>query len=100
MPTHLKAPFPAFIICQEHQKFALQIKYFLKFSDLKLSDDVAAATFMSTATSSPELFTTLIGTFLTESDIGVGHVIGNAYYDMFFVAAVGGLAAKKVKRLH
>ena len=67
------------------------------FADLKLSDDVAAATFMSTATSSPELFTTLIGTFITESDIGVGHVIGNAYYDMFFVAAVGGLAAKGVK---
>ncbi|KAL0278850.1 UNVERIFIED_CONTAM: hypothetical protein PYX00_000539 [Menopon gallinae] len=63
--------------------------------DLKISDDVAAATFMSTATASPELFTNIIGTFITKSDIGVGHVLGNAYYDMFFVAAVGGLAAKK-----
>jgi len=65
-------------------------------SVLKLSDDVAAATFMSIATSSPELFTNIIGTFITESDIGVGHVLGNAYYDMFFVAALGGLAASKV----
>lgn len=63
---------------------------------LKLSDDVAAATFMSIATSSPELFTNIIGTFITESDIGVGHVLGNAYYDMFFVASLGGLAASQV----
>lgn len=63
---------------------------------LKLSDDVAAATFMSIATSSPELFTNIIGTFITNSDIGVGHILGNAYYDMFFVAALGGFAASKV----
>lgn len=55
---------------------------------------------MSIATSSPELFTNIIGTFITESDIGVGHVLGNAYYDMFFVVFVGGMAATNVITLN
>lgn len=70
------------------------------FSDLNLSDDVAAATFMSIATSAPELFTNVIGTFITESDIGIGHVLGNAYFNMFFVAALGGFASTKVRKFY
>ena len=39
---------------------------------LNISDDVAGATFMAAGTSSPELFTSIIGTFITTSDLGIG----------------------------
>ena len=39
---------------------------------LKLNADVAGATFMAIGSSTPELFTSLIGVFITEDDIGVG----------------------------
>ncbi|KAJ8960847.1 hypothetical protein NQ318_020144 [Aromia moschata] len=58
-----------------------------------LTPDVAAATFMSVATSTPELFTNIIGTFITESDIGIGTIVGSSLYQALGVAAIGGLAA-------
>ncbi|BET00145.1 Sodium/calcium exchanger protein [Nesidiocoris tenuis] len=64
--------------------------------DLNLSKDVAGATFMAFATSAPELFVNVIGTFLTESDLGVGTVVGSAVFNTLGVAACGGLAAKSV----
>ncbi|EEB18194.1 sodium/potassium/calcium exchanger 4 precursor, putative [Pediculus humanus corporis] len=63
-------------------------------SDLNLSQDLAAATFMSFATTAPELFVILIATFLTQSDIGLGAVIGGGMFNILGVATVGGLAAK------
>lgn len=65
-------------------------------ADLKLSKDVAGATFMAFATSAPELFVNVIGTFLTESDLGVGTVVGSAVFNTLGVAACGGLAARAV----
>ncbi|XP_024083436.1 sodium/potassium/calcium exchanger 3-like isoform X1 [Cimex lectularius] len=62
--------------------------------DLNLSKDVAGATFMAFATSAPELFVNVIGTFLTESDLGVGTVVGSAVFNTLGVAACSGLAAK------
>uniref|UniRef100_A0A146M627 Sodium/potassium/calcium exchanger 5 n=1 Tax=Lygus hesperus TaxID=30085 RepID=A0A146M627_LYGHE len=64
--------------------------------DLNLSKDVAGATFMAFATSAPELFVNVIGTFLTESDLGVGTVVGSAVFNTLGVAACGGLAAQSV----
>ncbi|KAL1116888.1 hypothetical protein AAG570_005357, partial [Ranatra chinensis] len=61
--------------------------------DLKLSKDVGGATFMAFATSAPELFVNVIGTFLTESDLGVGTVVGSAVCNCLAVTACGGLAA-------
>ncbi|KAJ8981096.1 hypothetical protein NQ317_005493 [Molorchus minor] len=58
-----------------------------------LTPDVTAATFMSVATSTPELFTNIIGTFVTESDIGIGTIVGSSLYNALGVAAIGGLAA-------
>ncbi|XP_050522285.1 sodium/potassium/calcium exchanger 4-like isoform X2 [Daktulosphaira vitifoliae] len=63
--------------------------------DLGISPDVAGATFMATATCAPELFISVIGTFLTESDLGVGTVVGSAVYNTLGVSACAGLAAKK-----
>lgn len=62
--------------------------------DLNLSKDVAGATFMAFATSAPELFVNVIGTFLTESDLGIGTVVGSAVFNTLGVAACGGLAAR------
>lgn len=70
------------------------------FSDLNLTQDVAGATFMAIATSSPELFVNIIGTFITESDLGVGTVVGSAVFNTLGVAACIGLAACKVRSLH
>jgi Ca2+/Na+ antiporter len=66
------------------------------FTDLKLSEDVAGATFMAVATSSPELFINIIGTFVTESDLGVGTIVGSAVFNVLGVATCLGLAATKV----
>lgn len=64
---------------------------------MKLSQDVAAATFMSFATTAPELFIILIATFLTESDVGVGTIVGCGMFNVLGVATVGGLAAVGVR---
>jgi len=66
------------------------------FTGLNLSEDVAGATFMAIATSSPELFINIIGTFITESDLGVGTIVGSAVFNILGVAACLGLAATKV----
>ena len=60
---------------------------------LKIPDDVAGATFMAAGTSSPELFTSIIGTFITTSDLGIGTIVGSAVFNIFGVIAVCGLFA-------
>ena len=42
---------------------------------LKLSEDVAGATFMAAGSSAPELFTSLMGV-AQETDVGVGAIVG------------------------
>ncbi|XP_072930490.1 sodium/potassium/calcium exchanger 5-like [Epargyreus clarus] len=61
--------------------------------DLKIPQNVAAATFMSVATSCPEFFVNVISTFLTQSDMGIGTIVGSAIFNALGVAAVGGIAA-------
>ncbi|XP_077301652.1 sodium/potassium/calcium exchanger zydeco [Arctopsyche grandis] len=58
-----------------------------------MSNDVAGATFMAAATSAPELFVNVIGTFITEGDIGVGTIVGSAVFNILAVAACCGLGA-------
>ncbi|KAF9406652.1 hypothetical protein HW555_013047 [Spodoptera exigua] len=60
--------------------------------DLKIPQNVAAATFMAVATSCPEFFVNVISTFLTESSMGIGTIVGSAIFNALGVAAVGGLA--------
>lgn len=45
--------------------------------ELKLSPDVAGATFMAAGSSAPELATVIIGVFFAKDDIGVSGVIGS-----------------------
>ncbi|XP_055843681.1 sodium/potassium/calcium exchanger 3 isoform X1 [Episyrphus balteatus] len=63
--------------------------------DLHLSKDVAAATFMATATSMPEFFTNTISTLITESDMGLGTIIGSLMFNTLGVAGLAALAINK-----
>ncbi|XP_058464150.1 sodium/potassium/calcium exchanger 3-like [Malaya genurostris] len=62
--------------------------------DLKLTQDVAAATFMAIAGSTPEFFTNTISTFIAESDMGLGTVMGSLLFNTLGVAALAGLATR------
>lgn len=48
------------------------------FSELRLSPDVAGATFMAAGSSAPELATVIIGVFFAKDDIGVSIVVAIA----------------------
>ncbi|CAG0919524.1 unnamed protein product [Notodromas monacha] len=58
---------------------------------LSLSPDVAGATFMAAGSSAPELFTNVVGTFVTEGDLGVGTIVGSAVFNILGVTALCGL---------
>ncbi|RZF38053.1 hypothetical protein LSTR_LSTR006452 [Laodelphax striatellus] len=95
-------------ICSLYLFLALAIvcdKYFVPAVEkickaLNMSKDVAGATFMATATSAPELFVNVIGTFITEGDIGVGTIVGSAVFNILAVAACCGIGAGMVVPLH
>lgn len=67
-------------------------------ADLRISADVAGATFLATASCFPELFVNVVGTFLTQSDLGIGTVVGGAVFNTFATPAVGALFAAKVSQ--
>lgn len=71
------------------QHVCVCVCFFMHFQDL------AAATFMAVATTTPEFFTNVISTFITESDIGLGTIIGSLMFNTLGVAAVASLAATK-----
>lgn len=54
---------------------------------------------MATATTTPEFFTNVISTFVTESDIGLGTIIGSLMFNTLGVAAVASFAATKPVQL-
>ncbi|XP_034239088.1 sodium/potassium/calcium exchanger 4-like, partial [Thrips palmi] len=62
--------------------------------ELGLTPDVAAATFMSLASSSPELFVNVVTTFVTRSTMGVGTTVGSATFNVLGLASFIGLAAR------
>ncbi|XP_072930484.1 sodium/potassium/calcium exchanger 5-like [Epargyreus clarus] len=63
---------------------------------LDMASDVAGATFMAAASSSPELFINCVGTFVTEGDIGVGAIVGSAVFNVLAVPACCALVAARV----
>merc|ERR1719427_2505269 len=54
---------------------------------LDLSEDVAGATFMAAGSSAPELFTSIAGVS-TESDVGVGTIVGSAVFNLLGIIAL------------
>jgi Ca2+/Na+ antiporter len=64
---------------------------------MNMSEDVVGATFMAAAVSCPDLFINVMGTFVTEGDIGVGTVVGSAIFNGLAVPAFCGLFAEQVQ---
>lgn len=54
---------------------------------------------MASATAMPELFTNLISTFIADSDMGLGAVIGSLMWNILGVASLSSIATSKV-RIH
>lgn len=66
---------------------------------LGISPDVAGATFMAAGGSAPELFTSIIGVFIAQSDVGIGTIVGSAVFNILFVIAACAFAAKEALSL-
>lgn len=62
-----------------------------------MKEDIAGATFMAVASSSPELFINSVGTFVTEGDLGIGTIVGSAVFNILAVPACCGLFANMVR---
>ncbi|XP_034040330.1 sodium/potassium/calcium exchanger 3-like [Thalassophryne amazonica] len=66
---------------------------------LHLSEDVAGATFMAAGSSAPELFTSVIGVFITKGDVGVGTIVGSAVFNILCIIGVCGIFTVQAIRL-
>ncbi|KAK5866596.1 hypothetical protein PBY51_020775 [Eleginops maclovinus] len=66
---------------------------------LQLSEDVAGATFMAAGSSAPELFTSIIGVFITKGDVGVGTIVGSAVFNILCIIGVCGFFAGQAVKL-
>lgn len=66
---------------------------------LSISDDVAGATFMAAGGSAPELFTSLIGVFISHSNVGIGTIVGSAVFNILFVIGMCALFSREVLNL-
>ncbi|XP_067838340.1 sodium/potassium/calcium exchanger 2-like [Heptranchias perlo] len=63
---------------------------------MKISDDVAGATFMAAGGSAPELFTSLIGVFISRSNVGIGTIVGSAVFNILFVIGMCAIFSKEI----
>uniref|UniRef100_A0A8B9NES8 Sodium/calcium exchanger membrane region domain-containing protein n=1 Tax=Accipiter nisus TaxID=211598 RepID=A0A8B9NES8_9AVES len=66
---------------------------------LHLSEDVAGATFMAAGSSTPELFASVIGVFITHGDVGVGTIVGSAVFNILCIVGVCGMFAGQVSKI-
>ena len=53
---------------------------------------------MAAGGSAPELFTSIIGVFIAQSDVGIGTIVGSAVFNILFVIAACAFAAKEALR--
>ena len=61
--------------------------------------DVAGATVMAAGTSGTELFSSLIGVFITKTDIGLATVVGSSSFNVLVIVALCGLFNNGTLRL-
>jgi len=83
------------LICDEFFVPALEV--IIEVTDI--SDDVAGATFMAAGGSAPEFFTSVIGVFISESQVGVGTIIGSAVFNVLFVIGMCAVFSKELLTL-
>lgn len=60
---------------------------------------MAAATFMASATIAPEFFTNVISSFVVESDVGLGGVLGALMFNVLGVASFTGMSLTECVQL-
>ena len=80
------------LVCDEFFVPALEVI----IEVLDISDDVAGATFMAAGGSAPEFFTSVIGVFISESQVGVGTIIGSAVFNVLFVIGMCAVFSKEL----
>lgn len=78
-------------ICDEYFVPSLEVIV----AKLKLSNDVAGATFMAAGSSAPELFTSLVSTFLIVNEGGVGAIVGSAIFNILVIVGATAVVACK-----
>ncbi|KAJ8344472.1 hypothetical protein SKAU_G00318010 [Synaphobranchus kaupii] len=83
------------IVCDEFFVPALGVI----IDKLAISDDVAGATFMAAGGSAPELFTSLIGTFISHSNVGIGTIVGSAVFNILFVIGMCAVFSREMLHL-
>ncbi|XP_054548823.1 sodium/potassium/calcium exchanger 1, partial [Talpa occidentalis] len=83
------------IVCEEYFVPALGIIT----EKLQISEDVAGATFMAAGGSAPELFTSLIGVFISHSNVGIGTIVGSAVFNILFVIGTCSLFSREILHL-
>ena len=83
------------VVCDEFFVPALEVM----IDKFGISDDVAGATLMAAGGSAPELTTSLIGTFLSESDVGFGTIVGSAVFNVIFVIGMCAVFSKEILTL-
>ncbi|XP_070697006.1 sodium/potassium/calcium exchanger 3 [Pempheris klunzingeri] len=95
------------VLCAVYMFYALALvcdDYFVPCLEkicerLQLSEDVAGATFMAAGSSAPELFTSVIGVFITKGDVGVGTIVGSAVFNILCIIGMCGIFAIQAIRL-
>ncbi|XP_062247971.1 sodium/potassium/calcium exchanger 1-like [Platichthys flesus] len=83
------------IVCDEFFVPALEVITV----NLQISDDVAGATFMAAGGSAPELFTSLIGVFVSHSNVGIGTIVGSAVFNILFVIGMCAIFSREMLHL-
>ncbi|XP_073320356.1 sodium/potassium/calcium exchanger 1-like [Pagrus major] len=83
------------IVCDEFFVSALEVIT----NKLEISDDVAGATFMAAGGSAPELFTSLIGVFVSHSNVGIGTIVGSAVFNILFVIGMCAIFSREMLHL-
>uniref|UniRef100_A0AAY5EKG8 Sodium/calcium exchanger membrane region domain-containing protein n=1 Tax=Electrophorus electricus TaxID=8005 RepID=A0AAY5EKG8_ELEEL len=83
------------IVCDEFFVPALTVI----IEKLAISDDVAGATFMAAGGSAPELFTSVIGVFISHSNVGIGTIVGSAVFNILFVIGMCAVFSKEILNL-
>jgi len=71
-------------LCDGHLTTALEFIV----DRIQMSEDVAGATFLAMASSAPELFTSIISTFVVVSPAGAGNIVGSALFNLLVIIGV------------
>lgn len=83
------------IVCDEFFVPALEVI----IDKQQITEDVAGATLMAAGGSAPELFTSIIGVFFSQSDVGIGTIVGSAVFNVLFVIGMCAMFSKGILEL-